>query len=94
MFADSKSIEITSVLGQLPLSMQEADPLEKLLLWHGAQGAQVFDCKKVLERSFPGISHDLGMLENLPPFECYFLGSELLLQVSEAADREHDEVLV
>ena len=90
----TESIETMRDAGEFALSEQEADFFEKFVLWHGAHDFEGIDCKKVIERRFPGVLHEIGVPDDLPEFECYLLGAEMFSQVLESENREHDEVLV
>ena len=82
------------VLHATGLTDEQAECLKKLVLWDTSNVVELFDCERLLKKRLPFIGHQIGTLEDMPPFERYFLCSEILSKVLEADDGEINESVI
>ena len=76
------------------LTLEKAECFEKLMLLDAAKCFKLRSGESFLELSFPGVTHEIGISEGMPPFERYLLCAEFLTKVSNANNGKHDEVIV
>lgn len=86
-----ESITVVPSGGEFGVTESDAECLKKLVLWNGPETVNLIDSKLFLEKCFPGIGQEIGIPENLPPFECYLLGCELFSEILKPEDRESNE---
>ena len=63
------------------LTDEQADLLKKLVLWDVPDHVDLLVCERVLEQGFPGVTHKVGIVEGMPPFERYLRCSKFLTEI-------------
>ena len=56
------------------------------MLLHAGDHRSLLSCERILEQSYPGFTHKLGIVEGMPPLERYLRCSEFLTEIAKADD--------